>query len=153
MALNLSIPITGWSTTGESLLGEFVEGLALLINLTGISKTIGGTSVALDSIETVDSSAGIRVIFRHESGADLSYLLIDSPGAEAVPWVIRPDDYHVTTNPIGWELTDIKKNGILCTWDSNGAGGQIFRRIFTLIDGDGDAQITADQSAAITINT
>lgn len=65
----------------------------------------GGAATDLDSVETVDLDVGALRALRTSEGLHI-YRLTTGPAPEDVPTVIRPDDYHLSTNSKHWALLD-----------------------------------------------
>jgi hypothetical protein len=70
----------------------------------------GGTSSDLDSVVTVGRALGLHV-FKH-SGGELKFFRLEAgTDAESSPNVIRPDDYHASTNAVVWKLQSVGAGG------------------------------------------
>jgi hypothetical protein len=71
----------------------------LLLDITALT---GGASTALDGIATASLAAPylVDIII---SGGRKSYILQTGTDAEAAPGIIRPDDYHASTNAKVWK--------------------------------------------------
>lgn len=71
--------------------------------LTNYTLFTGGSSVALDSIATVDMAVGERAVVLSNDTL-FPYVLKAGTDAEASPNIIRPDDYAGGTNEKVWQL-------------------------------------------------
>jgi hypothetical protein len=153
--MGLKLPIRGWGVHGDVVIGEFDGNYVPVFNLPNITALIGGAATTLDSIITVGedgASTGTRVVLRHSaSGADLEYVLIDSPGSEVVPWKIRPDDFDGSTNDRGWDLRAVRKDGLICAWDKS--DNQRFYRLFSEPDDLGTLMLKPDSANPFTITS
>jgi hypothetical protein len=137
-------------------LGRWIkaEGFGSSVSAGQVTSLIGGDLTALDAIETAEVNAGARIMFLHtDSSADLQYVLINNPGPEVVPWMIRPDDYDAAQNDKGWKLVSVFKDGVVCAWDANYPGQNRFRQIFSRTDSDGDATLHVDENQPFTIES
>ena len=78
-------------------------------SITSATSLTGGTANDLDSIVTATLDVGtlahvIVPMNSGVSGVELVYRLTEGTAAEAAPWIVRGDDYAVTTNEKYWEL-------------------------------------------------
>lgn len=70
-----------------------------------ISSLTGGTSADLDSLATTGLSVPYGVfIWDGDNSRFAVYALVSGTDSESVPNVVRPDDFHSTTNPKVWKL-------------------------------------------------
>lgn len=85
------------------------------------SKTGGGSS-KLDGLSTINRAVGNQVAFQDAGDGLMFYRLVAGTDAEALPAVIRPDDYNGSTNAKVWKevaraatsyalYRDVKSNG------------------------------------------
>lgn len=135
--------------TGGAVYGNGGTGIGITIFINSVTSLIGGAVNQLDGIPTVGIDAGVKVELRHTSGADLAFLLINSTGAEVVPWVIRPDDYASSTNEKVWSLMSVSKDGLICAWQEEDATK--FHRLFVNLSGG--AAMLKPETTPFTINS
>jgi hypothetical protein len=92
-------------TAGGALEWEGAE-MRLRYDLDGLT---GGTSTKLDAITTVSKTPGQTAIWTYIGGVIQLWILITDPDpgvtAEDAPGgIVKPDDYHASTNPKIWVL-------------------------------------------------
>ena len=87
-------PTINYSGSG----GGYVSPIAI----TGLT---GGTASDLDSVATTSLSVSdLHSVVTTEGVVELVYRLDSGTDAEDAPWIVRPDDYHATTNTRVWRL-------------------------------------------------
>ena len=75
-----------------------------------VTSKIGGTSADLDAVPTVAVAVGKMINFVDQDASPYllrAYRLKAGTDAEASPTIIRPDDYHASTNAKVWELIQV----------------------------------------------
>lgn len=70
--------------------------------LPSVTGYTGGGSTKLDGIATVGKTFGV-VAFCHATEGIRMFQLVAGTDAEDSPAIIRPDDFHATTNPYVWK--------------------------------------------------
>lgn len=78
--------------------------------LAGVTGYTGGGATNLDGIDSVALPLGLYV-FRHSGGDLKAFRLEGGTDAESSPAVVRPDDYHGTTNARVWKLQSFGAGG------------------------------------------
>lgn len=79
-----------------------------------INSLVGTGDDKLEALDTETEKAGQRLVFHHDvKGVDMEYLLVDSPAANPVPWLVKPRGYDATTNDKGWRLKRVMRDGII----------------------------------------
>lgn len=148
--LDLSVPFRGWTVTGTPLVGQMQAGASAVLNVSSVSRLVGGSRSALDGIPTALVSTGARIVMRHAaSGADLHYYLRAGTDSEVIPWTIRPDDYDIGTNAKVWVLTQVMKDGVICGY--LGGSTNQFHRLFCRLDATNDVQLVPDETSPFNI--
>jgi hypothetical protein len=118
------------------------------VYFTGVNELVGTSASALQEVKTVRAKAGALIYLHHNtSGADLMYRLISAPGAESVPWIVRPNDYHASTNNKGWKLERVFKDGVEAIWNS--ADLTRFHQLFVGSESDGTRMLKVDSTGFI----
>lgn len=71
--------------------------------LSAVTGYTGGGGTNLDGIVTTGLTAGLLACFVHATEGLRFYRLVAGTDAEASPTIIRPDDYHASTNAKVWK--------------------------------------------------
>lgn len=86
-----------------------------ILSLTSLTGGVVGTD--LDAVVTTSLGAGQRAEVLMES-IIWDYVLEAGTDAEAVPWVVRPDDYNGASNAKVWKLKMRSTGGDLVLWNT-----------------------------------
>lgn len=78
-----------------------LAGIADFRFLRAVTGYTGGGSANLDGLATAGQTFGL-VEFIHATHGRRAYVLVAGTAAEDAPGIIRPDDYHATTNAFTW---------------------------------------------------
>lgn len=130
-------------STGNETFPELPEVLWMNQDISGY---IGGSASDLDSIATVDRSAGQFIGFNHPTDGLRIYELLNASTAESSPTVIRPDDYNGSTNQKVWSLVTIKAD--LITGQFNGFRTAIATKTATYTVTVNDHTLLGDATSA-----
>ncbi len=87
-------------------------------NVTGlVSAGVSATKLGgLATVSVYQTGTTLRMFFTDDVIAD--YRLLASTAAETWPHLIRPYDYHASTNARQWTLAEVRKTGAPCVWNA-----------------------------------
>ncbi len=82
-----------------------------LVSASANAAKLGG----LATVSVYQTGTTLRMFFTGDVIAD--YRLLGSTASESWPHLIRPYDYHATTNARQWTLAEVRKTGAPCVWN------------------------------------
>lgn len=85
-----------------------------LASATADATKLGGLSTANEEFPI-----GSTVQCMFATGAVVLFTRINSTAAQNVPWLVRPFDYHASTNPYQWRIDRVTKDGQACAYDAD----------------------------------
>jgi hypothetical protein len=88
--------------------------------VTGLASATAN-AVKLGGLSTANSEypVGSVVQLRFANNVIVQWTRANTTSAQAVPWIVRPYDYHATTNPYQWAIGAVTKDGQSCEYNAD----------------------------------